>query len=1240
MDTHDGREMVDDWKPAMIEVTQSGRPGWNPAGALFFVVPGCVMVPDIKIMGHFLPGKFGEVWNVFYQFVLFVLQVAFIRLNSAEPGGSSKIEVALVPLARADGRGVTEYMLVVTTRLGCKVKIDAVMSEAARSETKVFNVDGQFVQPDARRRDDGGGAAASDIASTPSTLFVHVSNARNLEILYGMYTNKPPPDGETPASAVFTLANAIRNMSRGVHHRMTVPSNYTRVDGMLTLPVGTTYCIVEPRYISPDAFLKQTPPHAIGSDLETAFKAGVSTLNQRAASAPPVHENGPAAAAAAAIGLDRRPPTDQTIEQAIDAHAALRLRQAEASSAENEQLCSLRETLRTHRRNIEHARSRGVITEDECERWRHAARLKVLEQYERLCVHEHSRVSQVARDYHKFAQEHAEDPPFKLNIPDPTLSVMDNFRIYLADVLTNHYNVATHQVVIVDLYILMSSMFSSDPVHVILMGEGGTGKSYAVDVLRRILGKFCSKGVDSASRGRTWMDEIVHYGVKVVDEFDPTVGVKDGDGKIGEAKSIITNGQVTREVMVLDSKTGKRRLVRYVCVQKVASLNCMNKNEVDVQFSVKSAEAASIAALMSRYSRVNIGPQHHPVRSLRHVGALRPEERDLGPRSEDAVAADLVLLMRACMLVWEMIFIGLLPPPDLSQFDSKGGKFDEVMAQHQQGAIRITPKTRKAVECNVIVRSLLEHLHAPGSPFYGRAWTPADLLSMPLVCTLDDVIKGCTFSSGMYIPRDLGVVGKMCRQACADGLASLDNVTYRNPHTRTERRPVFRTLRQIEQRAGGNEAIGGGMAPMGYHHDMAPYVEPEQDPEFAERPASYVCFERVSREGFTKMLLRYGAKQAIPPADMATRSCVNILQNTVTQSREYVWAPPRPGEVRRAPWISEGDAAKYPRPLIEFADGATYVHVSLLSDGNSSYENTWREALGRMCSQHTVPRRILTCIPHDRHPFIMEDYVIEPSGETAVSLNPHYVSPTTAISLTGDPTQNASRLTCAPIIELDMDSDLFHLATYYHRLHPRSSPPDAMAFAQFYHPVSITARTRAAMSEGAARGAFSYPADRIAEMDFLVAAISPDAPNPQVGHTIRTTDLIAMMGGEGEGDARDATEALAHTTTALEQARYATTADDYANMMGAERGASVGSIVCALGKRINPLLHAELIVGSAMLQESPQTETAGDPPSLFPRDVDEEDARKRGRFEDEDEDEPEPAQDAPGGYTIEYPEDE
>jgi hypothetical protein len=131
-----------------------------------------------------------------------------------------------------------------------------------------------------------------------------------------------------------------------------------------------------------------------------------------------------------------------------------------------------------------------------------------------------------------------------------------------------------------------------------------------------------------------------------------------------------------------------------------------------------------------------------------------------------------------------------------------------------------------------------------------------------------------------------------------------------------------------------------------------------------------------------------------------------------------------------------------------------------------------------------------------------------------------------------------------------------------------------------------------------------------------------------------------MMGGEGGGDARDATEALAYTTAALEQARYATTADDYANMMGADRGASVGSIVCALGKRVNPLLHAELIVGPAMLQENPQTETAGDPPSLFPGGVDEEDARKRGRFEDEDEDEPGPAQDAPGGYTVEYPEDE
>lgn len=1284
------------WNPKMRE-THDRPLSLKQPGTLFFIIPASSLSTNAVIMGHFIPTNFGMVWSAMTQLVLFVLKLAFMQLNEIEtPPGNYPIEVYLVPL-RSDSNAIIEYMLVIDVAEDSPVKLDPLFIEAAKSPSKLCNIKGNLLDvTDDKRR-------ASSIyrerkrqseipfetgkQKTSFDDYKCIDSIAMLDIVFGIYAHRKQSvsASEISASNVFTIVNAIKTMSPGVASRYRNIERYKKGGGEFGLPSDSVYYKIDSRFCSPDNFLSQFMPHLITSEYEKRFNVNLADLAKRSAAknTAPVAEPDiaeeirRAEEEQATLGgtrlydivahSQRRVPDYAMGEEAQQALGLFRAQTAEIAH-ENHALLRLKSSMSQTKKIISDAFESGAISEEEKDQWMMEAKRSVIERYKRTCRHEYSEVSDVARAYRKFnTDKKADEMDIKLIVSDPSLSAMGNFKIYLMEVLSQYLGVAVHQPIIADIYVLCNSMFSENPAHVVLMGEGGAGKSFTIQQLFRMIGLFAVVETDSQSQGRRWISERHYYGIHFTDEMDPSSTVNSGNNQIGEAKAITSKGWVVREALARDEKTGERSIDKLLFVQKCMVIGLANKDESALMGSIKAAEEVSMGAFLSRFYTFNTPTVNHDLRGISHVRAGMNKKLT---RPIDDVLNELIALHARTMDLRELIFIEVIEKPDLSQFHKCFPKFEEVMShiKMRAGNNRQPIKIEQAVECHIVTRSFIEHYCIPGvSPYYGKQFTVESLLSMPLICTPEDVIMGCTMCYSMYMPRDVATVTQSIRKIVTDFIAQDGGeITFRNPNTGTgaAHASTFRAPERQQQQAG----VNSGLLP---RTDDRPRMDAYRNPQAAvqipppqseERAAMYVCINGMSYEKLAKAVYNVACGSIIRPSKMSVKTCMNILNEMMISAPKHVWAP---GE-KRMPWPVPGETAVYSKPALDFSEHSAFVHVKLMEEDAGTFEDTWKAAVEAMFDESTIPRRALTSMTYYAHPFVARSIDIKPNPKvSSLMLNPQHLSESSSIALTGCYDYETSNpISRNEILEIKMDSDIYFAIQYYFKRNPRAAFAEAMNFATFNHPANRIALTKKAIEEQLTHGEAErnrrfiiYPDDKIDELEKLKTANDQIrlGKRPQGVDIVTSNDVLRQMCRREED--REIVEELVENQKEIMR-KVADSAsktgatidlDEFGEMMGIEcrEGERVRDLVSRALEKFNPRLYSQSILQNIEVEEEEEEEEEGEGENVVggpPRVVraeegGEDDAAEREAFDDDDNnsndeegegEEPEP--------IVEYPE--
>lgn len=1130
------------WYPRLIKQTRTDRLVLDKESCMFFVIPRSAMDEKSVVMGHFAHTKFGDIWSTFLQFVIFVLKVAFIQLSEiGTPPGNYPIRTYLMPITNSS-RLVLEYMLIINASPDCPIALDALFAEAARSVDKILNMAGKFIDLDPKRRETmshrPGRRDAQQQQQQQQTQQIieecvfddyrNIDSVGKLDKLLAVYARRSSAQTVRDMNAFEALKaeNAVTWVHEHAEPHFKSIANYLLVDGSATIPLPASYYAIEPTYCDPATFFVQIKPHLVCCENELAFNAELQGRLIVAARNQTIAEDIEEDDANRPVSARRMP----SWAVAADIHQALgasrKMRQGEVH--ENDALAGIRFVLQHKKEAIEKLFVDGEVDEKGKEELILAARTSVMRQFERMCMHAHSGVSKVAREYHQYAADREHMAPMKVPISDPELSGMANFQIYMMEVLAKYLGVATHTVVAADMWVILSSMFSTTPAHLLLVGDGGGGKSYMVNQVVELIGRFAKTDVDTSSAGRRWAGGRIFDGMEYTDEIDLSLLVNGGSA-LNELKALLSKGYLVREVLEIDKNTSERSIKKFLFVQQQSHVACMNKDEAALHGSIKQAERQSMEALISRYILFNVPQHNHEILNINSVsqgtGRLKLE------RPKDVVVAEFVLLMRWMMIVQHLIFCEVIPDVDMSQFEAKFAQFDEVISPHKvSNNIRQTPKIRLVAKTFALVRSVVEHFCVPGAPFYGKPYSIDALMVMPLVCTLEDVTKACTTCFSMYIPRDLSTITSVLRKHITTLISdNASQVTFANPRV-AQINPVFRrpadsediqaeqTINRRRNAAAAGLMPGGFEPPDGYDGAIQRADLPQ--------PVSYACLSNTGRYQLEKELNSLCHKHVSKPSGLSMGTCIDIMGKMKLPTSNWM---NKPGSVGALPHVNAGDTRVLHQFALEFSGNNAYINLELVFGNTIEYSELWRTGIEAMCDKHTIERRVLTGIQHPEHPFLACDYRIRPTEKVAVAVNPEYISRATSVALTGhyDPATvgGGSVLSRAQLIELDMDSDMYYLVQNYLARHPRSTIDDAVLFARMEHPVSKMMRARAAVEENLPPGAqfcFSvYPDERIAEIEELIEAKRNAAAGmPSNAIVTTTTDIIDLQRPVGRHDTR------------------------------------------------------------------------------------------------------------------------
>jgi hypothetical protein len=550
--------------------------------------------------------------------------------------------------------------------------------------------------------------------------------------------------------------------------------------------------------------------------------------------------------------------------------------------------------------------------------------------------------------------------------------------------------------------------------------------------------------------------------------------------------------------------------------------------------------------------------------------------------------------MRKFMIIQELITIKVLSL-DTSCFEPLRAKFEEQMDKHGIGnKMRLGPKECKIAECFAIVRSYLEHYCVVGAPYHGKPFTVQSLLTMPLICVTEDVVKACTMCAQMYIPNDMSTVVSAIRVIATQKIStSAGEVQYRNPHAPAAQPPQHRFISSGQSHARfGGQAEQAGIMPAGG------FVKPQEPPVNVEPvPVNYICLSGVRQSEIFAQITASTRENVSQPSTLSVSSCLSSLTELIIKAPTRYWIP---GGEKSEPWENEEDTQETSMAALVFTDKSTYVHLSLLDKDQMSFENIWQKAVENMTNKHTVPRRMLSCVTVAEHPFLMSPVILGGNDRgSTVDINPLFVPQEVALALTGTKDQHAfSSVATTPLIENNIDTDIFYLSQNYIRNTLNANPRDALEFAVMNHPATKIARTKILLDQRDGKDAnrfCSYPETRIELMEKLRTALinSKRQRNPGVS-AIKSTDILAMQCGQKtEEERREFTKSVESAISRMQimaatindNESDATTVKEMAEMLGVEypefgTPPSMTEIIDAAMKKFNKTFYSETILRS------------------------------------------------------------
>lgn len=684
-------------------------------------------------------------------------------------------------------------------------------------------------------------------------------------------------------------------------------------------------------------------------------------------------------------------------------------------------------------------------------------RKTVFEKYARDCTKGTSDVSKAQKllNKHFMDNDMKNKVTFKLPLVDPSMVPWHQYMVYLNQGFTHHCDVATGARLITFGWISMSGRFVIERKlhpHLVLSGEGGEGKSHAIDIIcANILEDSVTRQI-RASKYNDATDGAVYDEVLVNDELS-FGSLSDDDERLAMAKSIATNGEnAGSRLVAVKDKAGNSKMKATPYRNIIIRSFLAGLNQSAASFIRQSkTNPTSVEAYVTRLTFV----EWAKINSHRNIAAAKAASAGKSPAAA-AAAQEFVNrnIGLHCILghAWKLKFIGVMEL-DMKLFEPVYGMFERIM---EGMAVSLTAEHARVREQAYIFCRLLpfitcfvdNHL-VPMGIHYDKPFDVTQLMDWVPVCTVDHVIFALSFFLPYYYPEAMDAVLTSMRNIMRESLKREDlYVTYGNATTRAVDPQEAKARSHFSAVAGGPAAAASSSLAAGQQASKPPKVvslisnqmfsnrqnaqqvpgedaygygdeEDDEEAAAAERrkrqtggvddkaeskkqsnkiDANYVTFNMGLHELQHRISIDIRGSPIQHSAN-AIEGCLHKLLNAGVKSRPFIVFE----DFQLTP-VADADVKEegtYLAMTVPDVKKKVSVHYAMLNR-EKDYNNILERVLAAYAHKRTIEHKVLTGLPHETHPWLFKTINVKPNMNREMELANHsYINPAVFAILTG-----------------------------------------------------------------------------------------------------------------------------------------------------------------------------------------------------------------------------------------------
>jgi hypothetical protein len=669
---------------------------------------------------------------------------------------------------------------------------------------------------------------------------------------------------------------------------------------------------------------------------------------------------------------------------------------------------------------------------------------------------------------------------------DPTMTPGSNYFIQMVTRFQKLEMVTFHAMTATIITIASTNGFNRDMKEpnetMCVLGDKASGKSYLMErVKKNTLDEAWTNATAKSDKSGFNNTKDVHM-FRYNDDTSLLHLATNKDSRVAEAdRQLKTNGRNDYTYTEVDPK---RRVVTATAIWKGFDVSGSNTGPAEVELAAGRSGSAAISATISRTTWLSVNTVRDSYYSVIQSNSKNITTPELIKNRDHArMENSLIWLMCGHVHMYLELFQGHFTI-DMTAADylipvmlAKLGGYGITEADNRQ-----VPKIMRWCKEWVIRRTIVETYFICSGSAFNKIYRMSELRKIPFVCREEDVVLAFSAYFSSFYPEETGVFIKVL----SDNVFKSSNANWKgvkfmdptNKRADDEARlplPVFTSpeadarvfekgMRQAGGRGGNLDKATSDAISRTARVDFRD-ANVDADTGAGNTPPSrfhYVAYIGKSRYEFSSLVASLSKENAnYDPSTCQISHIIQMLHERVIETRPHYMkkVTDSNGKQKEIPHMCE-DAEENKVKLrgIEFLNGNTYVNIELLRDG-LDYGSLCINCIKAIEFRKTVPRRVLTCIPHAKYRWLPRVIELTRVERELVTNNPSYLSPIYQLILSGniDP-EKRTPLQKVQYIEFDEDFDTACLKRWI--ANGTITKPNHYDIVSVYHPTFLTKRQR------------------------------------------------------------------------------------------------------------------------------------------------------------------------------------